>query len=289
MTISSETTKTGPYSGNASTTVFAYTFVIYDQTDLEVVVTTTATGSESIRAIGTGSTNYSVSGVGTASGGNVTMVTAPASGETLTIRRKQTLLQGSDFTNQGAYVGETHERVYDETIQKIQQVDEEVERSLKFPVSDAALTSTLPTSAIRAGTYLTFDSSGNVSTTAGASTDATSAAATATTLSGAASTTSLAIGTGSKAFTVASGLAFVAGDYVLATSNADTSNYMHGQIASYSSTTLTLTSANTGGSGTKADWTIRRSGPLGPTGATGSVGADGATGPVGIGLALALG
>tara|TARA_R100001594_G_scaffold20205_2_gene39099 strand:+ start:101 stop:706 length:606 start_codon:yes stop_codon:yes gene_type:complete len=79
---------------------------------------------------------------------------------------------------------------------------------------------------------------------------------------------------------VASGLAFVAGDYVIATSNSGVSNYMHGQIASYSGTTLTLTSANTGGSGTKTDWTIRRSGPLG---ATGSQGPQGDTGPSGSG------
>ena len=125
---------------------------------------------------------------------------------------------------------------------------------------------------------------------------ATTAAATATTLSGASSTTSLAIGTGSKAFTVASGLAFVAGDYVLATSNSGVSNYMHGQIASYSGTTLTLTSANVGGSGTKTDWTIRRSGPLGATGLTGSTGSTGAAGDDGevseataVALAIALG
>ena len=122
------------------------------------------------------------------------------------------------------------------------------------------------------------------------------AAATATTLSGASSTTSLAIGTGSKAFTVAAGLAFVAGDYVIATSNSGVSNYMHGQIASYSGTTLTLTSANVGGSGTKTDWTIRRSGPLGATGATGATGSTGAAGSDGemseadtIGLVIALG
>ena len=113
-----------------------------------------------------------------------------------------------------------------------------------------------------------------------AASSSSTASGTATTLSGASSTTSLSIGTGSKAFTVASGLAFVAGDYVIATSNSGVSNYMHGQIASYSGTTLTLTSANTGGSGTKTDWTIRRSGPLG---ATGSQGPQGDTGPSGSG------
>lgn len=70
------------------------------------------------------------------------------------------------------------------------------------------------------------------------------------------STTSLAIGTGSKAFTVASGLAFVAGQRVRAVSAANSANYMEGLVASYSTTTLTVTVDVVGGSGTLADWTI---------------------------------
>ena len=72
-----------------------------------------------------------------------------------------------------------------------------------------------------------------------------------------ASTTSLAIGTGSKAFTVASGLGYVAGQRVRAVSaTGGGANYMEGVIASYSSTTLTVTVDAIGGSGTLADWTI---------------------------------
>jgi hypothetical protein len=97
-----------------------------------------------------------------------------------------------------------------------------------------------------------------------------------TSLTGFASTTSLAIGTGSKVFTVAAGLSLVAGDWVLASSDAaPTVDYMHGPIASYSGTTLTVTVDNIGGSGTKTDWTIRRSGTQGATGATGATGAAG--------------
>ena len=142
MTISSETTKSGPYTGNGSTDVFAYNFLVYDQADLEVVLTVSATGVETVQTIGA---HYSVSGVGT-SGGNVTMGTPPTSAQTLTIRRKQELTQGTDLTNQGAYVGETHERVFDETIQKIQQVNEVVGRAIKIGVSQstAGIDFTLP-------------------------------------------------------------------------------------------------------------------------------------------------
>ena len=86
------------------------------------------------------------------------------------------------------------------------------------------------------------------------------------------STTSLAIGTGTKAFTVASGLSLSAGQFILAASDASpTVNYMWGSIASYSGTTLTVTVEAVGGSGTKSDWTAYLTGERGTTGATGSI------------------
>ena len=66
MTISSETYKSGPYSGNDVTTVFAYAFKIYADTELEVIKTSTA-GVESTLTLGT---HYTVSGVGSDSGGH---------------------------------------------------------------------------------------------------------------------------------------------------------------------------------------------------------------------------
>lgn len=89
------------------------------------------------------------------------------------------------------------------------------------------------------------------------------------------STTSLAIGTGGKSFTTQTGKEFDAGNWILATSDADPTNFMHGYVSSYSGTSLTLVVTNVGGSGTHADWTLRVSGTRGATGATG------ATGPAG--------
>lgn len=86
------------------------------------------------------------------------------------------------------------------------------------------------------------------------------------------STTSLAIGTGTKVFTVEADKDFQAGDFIVASSDANTANYMFGTVASYTGTTLTITVSSVGGSGTHADWGIRLSGPAG-------VGLTGATGP----------
>lgn len=86
------------------------------------------------------------------------------------------------------------------------------------------------------------------------------------------STSSVAIGTGSKTFTVGSGLSLNAGQFILIASDAaPTTNYMWGTITSYSSTTLQVSVAAVGGSGTYADWTMYLTGARGETGATGSI------------------
>ena len=78
----------------------------------------------------------------------------------------------------------------------------------------------------------------------------------------ASSATSFTIGTGSKAFTTASGLPIIA--YVAIGSSkryrvyslANPTNFMAGTVTSYASTTLTINVDTTGGSGTFTDWQI---------------------------------
>lgn len=90
------------------------------------------------------------------------------------------------------------------------------------------------------------------------------------------STTSLAIGTGSKVFVTQQNKNFDVGVWVLATSDADETNYMHGQVTAYSGTSLTVDVTNIGGSGTLADWTITVSGTQGSQGVAGTVSATSA-------------
>ena len=82
MTISTTIIKNS-YSGNGSQTVFPYTFKISVNADIQVILRSSL-GTETVKSI---STDYTVSGAGNANGGNVTMIVAPASGETLVIRR----------------------------------------------------------------------------------------------------------------------------------------------------------------------------------------------------------
>lgn len=87
------------------------------------------------------------------------------------------------------------------------------------------------------------------------------------------STTSLAIGTGAKVFTTQADKGYAAGQFFSAISAANSANYMHGTVTSYSGTTLTTNVTDVGGSGTLADWNLSVSGSQGSTGAAGAPGA----------------
>jgi len=164
MTISSTTTKNS-YSGNGSTTAFAYSFYIPASTDIQVIVRS-STGTETVKSEGTGSTNYAITGVGSASGGNVTFVTAPASGETVVLRRNTAKTQATDYVANDPFPAETHEDALDKLTIIGQDLQEQVDRSLKLSRTNT-MTSTEFTvgSSDRASKILAFDSSGELSVT----------------------------------------------------------------------------------------------------------------------------
>ena len=162
MTVSSTTTKNS-YSGDGSNTVFAYTFKVFDEDDLTVILRTDATGTETVQTI---TTNYTVSGVGDAGGGNVTFVTAPASGVTVVIRRAAALTQTTDYTPNDPFPAEEHENALDKLTFFAQQQQEELDRAIKLSRTNT-MTSTEFTvgSTDRANKILGFDGTGELSVT----------------------------------------------------------------------------------------------------------------------------
>ncbi|MEO2181496.1 MAG: hypothetical protein ABGY43_04230 [bacterium] len=155
MTISSTTSK-DQHNGNGSATSFNYTFKIQDQAHLEVTKTNTA-GADTVLTI---TTDYTVTGVDNDSGGSITypvLGAALASGEKLTIRRMMDFLQTTDLQNQGGFFAEVHEDVFDRQTIYALQSQEELDRSIKAPVTDSAVDMTLPIKADRLGTVLAFN------------------------------------------------------------------------------------------------------------------------------------
>lgn len=82
------------------------------------------------------------------------------------------------------------------------------------------------------------------------------------------STTSVTVGAGTKSLTTQAGKFFGPGTFLMVTSDAAPStNYMFGQVSSYSGTALEMNVLAFGGAGSHADWTIIISGARGEAGA----------------------
>ena len=163
MTVSSTTVKNS-YSGNGSTTVFAYTFKIFADTDLQVIIRS-STGTETTKTL---TTHYTVSGAGDASGGNVTFTTGntPASGETVVIRRAVPQTQAIDYIANDPFPAETHEEGLDRATMTTQQVQEELDRSIKLSRTNTMTSTEFTVGATdRANKVLSFDSTGELSVT----------------------------------------------------------------------------------------------------------------------------
>lgn len=131
MTIAVQTPRSGPYSGDGATVAFAYGFLIDDEDEI-VVVVADANGDETTQTI---TTHYTVSGVGSNSGGTVTFVTAPAATETISMRRATILDQGVDLQNRGSVVPQVLEDTYDEVVKMVQDLQEQVDRSVLLRVT----------------------------------------------------------------------------------------------------------------------------------------------------------
>jgi len=163
MTISSTNVKNS-YSGNGSTTAFAYTFKIFANTDLQVIIRS-STGTETVKTL---TTHYTVSGVGDASGGNVTFTSGntPASGETVVIRRAVPQTQAIDYIANDPFPAESHEEGLDRATMTTQQVQEELDRAIKLSRTNTITSTEFTTSATdRANKVLSFDSSGELAVT----------------------------------------------------------------------------------------------------------------------------
>ena len=126
MTVSSTTTKQS-YSGDGSRTVFPYQFKIFADADLRVILRA-ADGTEDPQDL---TTQYTVSNAGTDSGGDVTFVTAPASGVTVIIKRNLTLTQGTDYVANDPFPAESHEEALDRLTFITQGIQEELDRAIK--------------------------------------------------------------------------------------------------------------------------------------------------------------
>ena len=164
MTVTT-TSPRASYAGNGSTVLFTVPFLFPANADLRVVLRD-ASNVETLQVL---TTNYTVTGAGNPAGGSITMGVAPATGETLVIRRVVALTQGIDYTPNDPFPADTHEQGLDRGMMAAQQLDESLGRALSVPESDTAASLELPIDTARASKFLSFDATGKPIAAAGTS------------------------------------------------------------------------------------------------------------------------
>lgn len=129
MTVHTRTNKV-QYTGNGSARVWPYPFPCADEDWLKLYVTSGGTTARVLNDYAVDldekTVTYPVSG------------TALKSTQTLTILRELPLEQSLDLVNQGTLEAEAIEAEFDEIVQMVQQLEEELKRTIKAGVNESA-------------------------------------------------------------------------------------------------------------------------------------------------------
>lgn len=128
MTVSTEVDH-NDYVGNGVTTQFPYTFRVFKKSDLVVTVLDLSQNITTLIL----DTDYTVSGAGGYTGGNVTLSSPLTSGWQISIARVLPVTQETDLRNQGKFFAEVHEDVFDRLTMLLQQAFSSFRLSLRKP------------------------------------------------------------------------------------------------------------------------------------------------------------
>jgi hypothetical protein len=160
MTVQATTARVD-YSGNGATKTFAVPFYFLLDSDISLILQDNSGYPPVVTTLAIG-TDYTVTGAGVSSGGSVTLTVAPTSTQRLTILRDVDLTQLNEYVPNGPFPASGQEQALDKLTMQVQQMQEQLNRCLKFPSpdTDAAI---LLSAAERAGKVLTFDINGSPS------------------------------------------------------------------------------------------------------------------------------
>ena len=126
MTISTQDSKVN-YQGNGQTTVFQIPFPFLENNQIYVQ----KKDAEGNLINYTYATDYTVTGAGEENGGSVTLNVAPEQGSTISIYRDVPLTQEVDYRENEIFPAETHEEALDKLTMEVQQIQEQLDRSVK--------------------------------------------------------------------------------------------------------------------------------------------------------------
>jgi len=147
------------FSGDSSTTTFDFTYPILATSDINLYHRVDSTGVETLLDE---TTDYALSATNNdySSGGTITTVATYATGITLIAVRNIPDSQGATLSDSDVLRLAAIEDALDKLTMLHEQQQEEIDRCLKYPPSDASsLSAELPNSVDRASKTVIFDSS----------------------------------------------------------------------------------------------------------------------------------
>jgi hypothetical protein len=139
------------YTASAGQTAFTYNFPIFQDSDLKVYVGST---------LQTLTTNYTVSGAGTSTGGTVTFTSGRSAGDIVTIYRDMPVQRTTDYQANGDLLAENLNDDLDKLTMMVQQNEYNLGLTLRADQFDETTNLTIPNKATRATKALGFDSTG---------------------------------------------------------------------------------------------------------------------------------
>ena len=145
------------YTATGGQVAFSYTFEIAAEGDIAVLQ------NGVLLSLGAGAGEYAVTGVGSDTGGVVTLVTGATAGDIITLYRDMALERLTSYTNGGDFLAADVNNDYDRLWLALQQNTGTSNRALVAPNTDPTnINMTIPDKATRLGKYLKFnDTTGN--------------------------------------------------------------------------------------------------------------------------------
>ncbi len=144
------------YAGLTGQDTFAYNFRVDLKTDMNIT----------LDAVAVVQGDFTMTGLGSPSGGNVILNTALIADAVVILFRDVPKTQEVDYQPFDAFPSETHEGALDKLTMLVQQAFSIVSRALTFPIGDTTNTE-LPNIATRSNRFLGFDAVGDIAVLTG--------------------------------------------------------------------------------------------------------------------------
>jgi len=136
MTVTSTTIKTAPYACDGVTVTFAFSWKVWETSEVKVILRVVADGSETTLTEGTAAGTYSVTlSSSVPSAGSITTVTTYSALYEIVIKANFPETQEIDYGEGDKFPAESHEEALDRGVRLVQQLGEQLSRALLLPES----------------------------------------------------------------------------------------------------------------------------------------------------------